>query len=292
MSIQLAFVAIVLLVVLVVLVGGFFFYIYWGLVQRPTPKLSGRIEIPGLGEPVEILRDKHGIPHIYAQNQFDLFFAQGYTHAQDRLWQMEQNRRLADGTLAEVFGESALDVDRFSRIIGFRRAAQSETAQLDAETLSVLEAYVAGINAYVEAHPNRLGAEFNVLRLSPQSWRVEDVVTQSKMLSWTLSVNWESELTRLQLMVKLGPIRAAELEPDYPAKTPLVMEAVGDEESTRLLSTAGLLLNEYEKIREWVNQPSEGLGSNSWVIAPKHTQTRRAMLCNDPHLGLKIPSVW
>ncbi|MCC6456639.1 MAG: penicillin acylase family protein [Caldilineaceae bacterium] len=292
MSIQLAVVLVVVLLVLVALIGGFLFYIYWGLVQRPTPKASGAAHLPGLSRPVEVLLDKHGVPHIYAESQADLFYAQGYMHARDRLWQMEQNRRIAHGTLSEIFGESALEVDRFSRIIGFRRAAQVEAAQLDTETLAILEMYVAGINAYIAANPGRLAAEFNLVRLAPALWQVEDVVAHHKLWSWSLGVNWETELTRLQLMAKLGPIRAAELEPDYPGSAPIILEAAGDIEAMRLLSTAGLLLNEYEKIKQWVGQPVEGMGSNSWVIAPKHTQTRRAILCNDPHLALQIPGVW
>lgn len=292
MAIGFGFVLLLVVALLIAVVAGFLLYIYWGLIQRPTPKASDRVRLAGVAERVEILLDKHGIPHIYAQNQRDLLFAQGYMHARDRLWQMEQNRRIARGTMSEIFGESALEVDRFSRIIGFRRAAQLEAAQMDAETLASVEAYVAGINAYMENNPTRFGAEFNLLRFQPERWQVEDVVALFKLFAWSLSVNWENELTRLQLLGKLGPVRAAELEPDYPAKTPIVLAAVGSHEMTRLLSTAGLLLNEYDKIKAWVSQPVEAMGSNSWVIAPKHSQTRRAILCNDPHLALQIPGVW
>lgn len=292
MSIQVAFALLVFVLLVIAIVGGFLLYIYWGLVQRPTPRASGRMTMVGLENPVEILLDKHGIPHIYTQTEADLFFAQGYMHGRDRLWQMEQNRRIARGTLADVFGESALEVDRFSRIIGFRRAAQAEATKLDAATRASVGAYVSGINAYIDAHPGRLAAEFNLLRIVPERWQIEDVVAIYKLLGWSLSVNWESELTRLQAMAVLGPMRAAELEPDYPKTTPVILEAVGSQEMTRLLSTAGLLLNEYEKIQPWVAQPAAGMGSNSWVLAPRHTQTRRAILCNDPHLALQIPGVW
>jgi penicillin amidase len=292
MSIQLVLIFLVIVGLLIAIVSGFLLYIYWGLIQRPTPKASDRREIAGLSERVEILLDKHGIPHIYAQTERDAIFAQGYMHARDRLWQMEQNRRIASGTLSELYGESALDVDRFSRIVGFRRAAQAEAEQMDAETRATVEAYVAGINAYMEANLGRLAAEFNLLRHTPERWQVVDVVALYKLFGWSLSINWESELTRLQLMSALGPIRAAELEPDYPEKTPIIMEALDSYEMVRLLSTAGLLMNEYEKIRQWVGQPAPGMGSNSWVVAPKHTQTRRAILCNDPHLALQIPGIW
>ena len=292
MSIPSIIIILLLILLLALLLGGLLMLIYWNLVQRPTPRLNGTVRLPGLDQPVEVLRDKHGIPHIYAQTRTDLFHAQGYVHAQDRLWQMEQNRRIANGTLSELFGESALEADRFSRVVGFRRAAQAEAATLDGETRQVLSAYVAGVNAYIEAHAGRLAAEFNLLRFAPAPWQLEDVLALSKVTAWGQSVNWESELTRLQLLAKLGPMRAAELEPDYPHKNPLILEAVGSHAATRLLSTAGLLLNEYEKVKPWVGQPVEGVGSNSWVVAPRHSVTRRALLANDSHLAVQLPGIW
>ncbi len=136
MTTTILIIIVTILVLLVAVVGGFFLYLYWWLIQRATPTLEGEVHLPGLDQPVEILRDRHGIPHIYAQNRADLLRAQGFVHAQDRLWQMEQNRRIARGTLAEVFGEAALDADRFSRIVGFWRAAQVELEALDAESSS------------------------------------------------------------------------------------------------------------------------------------------------------------
>ena len=274
------------------ILSGLYLVVYWHLMQRPTPNLNGTSELPGLDASVEVLMDRHGIPHVYAGSRGDLFRAQGYLHARDRLWQMEQNRRIAAGRLAEVFGESTLDADRFSRIVGFRRAAVDEWETLDDETRQVVTWYVDGVNAYIDAHPNQLAAEFNLLRVTPEPWMPVDVLAYAKLMAWSLSINWESELTRLQLQEPLGPMRAAELEPDYPADSPVILEALARGSVTRLLSTAGLLLNEYEKVREWLAQPAAGLGSNSWVIAPKHSSTRRAFLCNDPHLAVQMPQMW
>ena len=277
---------------LAAILSGLYLAVYWHLMQRPTPRLDGSQELPGLDAMVEVLLDRHAIPHVYAKSRGDLFRAQGYLHAQDRLWQMEQNRRIASGRLAEVFGESALDADRFSRIVGFRRAAEAELATLDDETRQVLAWYVEGVNAYIDSHPNRLAAEFNLLRVTPEVWTPIDVLAHAKSMAWSLSINWESELTRLQLLEKLGPMRAAELEPEYPADSPVILEALTRGSVTRLLSTAGLLLNEYEKVRDWLAQPVAGMGSNSWVVAPKHSAGRRAYLCNDPHLAVQMPQVW
>jgi penicillin amidase len=280
------------LIVLLLLVGGFFFYLYYWLIQRAMPELTGEFTVPGLEQPVEIRRDKHGIPHIYAGSQADLFRAQGFVHAQDRLWQMEQNRRIARGTLAELFGEAALEADRFSRIVGFLRAAEAELAALDTETHQVLTWYAEGVNAYIAARPGRLAAEFNLLRAQPTPWTPLDTLAYSKVVSWGLSINWESELARLRSLHGLDPAAAAELEPDYPAKTPIILEGVSSAALTRLLSTAGLLLNGYEPLKAWLGASADGQGSNSWVVAPKASLNRRPLLCNDPHLALAVPGVF
>lgn len=287
----------ILIIIVIAGVGSFFIWFYWSKIQRPLPKWDGEFDLNIFEEPVEILRDKHGIPHIYAQNRADLFRAQGYVHAQDRLWQMEQNRRVARGTLSEVFGEAALEADRFSRIIGFWRAAQAEEQILDDDTRQSLEWYAQGVNSYIESRPGNLAAEFNLLRFTPEPWKVIDSLAFSKVMGWTLSVNWESELTRLRLSAALDPYRAAELEPDYPQGNPTILDSVGDEVREKLLSTAGLLLNQYESLKEWQskqNAPVFGLGqgSNSWVVAPKASLNSRPLLANDPHLSLTIPGTF
>ena len=209
---------------------------------------------------MEVLRDQHGIPHIYAQTEADLWRAQGFTHAQDRLWQMEQNRRVAQGRLAELFGKVALDVDRFSRIVGFRRAAQVELDALDEVTITTLHHYCQGVNAYIRSRKGKLAAELNLLRRQPEEWSPLDILAFGKMMAWSLSINWESELIRLQLAAKLDPTLAADLEPDYPNTNPTVGEGAGSQESMRLLHTAGLMLNEYEQLKGWMGLAAPGSG--------------------------------
>ncbi len=284
------------LILFVIISGGIYLFVYGRYIQRPVPDYDGERTLPGLDATVEILRDEFAIPHIYAETRDDLFRAQGWVHAQDRLWQMEQSRRVAQGRLAEVFGEPALDADRFCRIIGFQRAAEAELPTQDAETLRVLETYCAGINAFIDAHRDgRLGAEFNLLRVKPEPWSPVDVLAFGKVTAWSLSINWESELTRLLLREELGELRAAEVEPEYP-ETPIILEGVGSAEQKRLQSTAGLLLHSYDNLKGWIEQAtgggSAGQGSNSWVLAPKATLNGRPLLCNDPHLSLTMPSTF
>ena len=285
-SLPIVLVAILFLLALVA--AALFLYVYWWRLQRPTPKLDGKLHVTGLEQPVEVVRDKHGVPHVYAQSEADLWRAQGWLHAQDRMWQMEQARRIASGRLAELFGAPALDADRFCRIVGFRRAAEAELAALDPETRQALEWYAAGINAYIATHPGRLAAEINLLRAQVEPWTPLDTLACAKAAAWAMSVNWESELTRLRLLHELDPYTAAELEPDYPHKNPLLLEGVSSETKERLLATAGLLLTQYENARAWLGG-GEGQGSNSWVVAPKHSLNRRALLCADPHMNVQLP---
>ncbi|MCB9158739.1 MAG: penicillin acylase family protein [Caldilineaceae bacterium] len=283
---------VILLLLLVALIGGFYVYIYYFRIQRPVPTLTGDAPLPGLDADVEILRDKHAVPHIYAQGEADVWRAQGYIHAQERFWQMEQARRTAYGTLAEIFGAAALDADRFSRIIGLRMAAEAEAAALDDATRQVTSWYAEGVNAYLEAHAGRVAAELSLLRVEPAPWTVTDTVAVLKVFAWGQCLNWESELTRLRLALAVGPIRAAELEPDAPASTPIVLEGMGSAEVTRMLHTAGLMLNQYEQLKQWLGVVGEGQGSNSWVVAPARSVTRQALLAADPHQPLQIPGLW
>ena len=194
---------------------------YYYLMRRPLAQTKGELKLHGLVAPVEVLRDRWGVPHIYAQNETDVLFAQGFVHAQDRLWQMDFQRRLVAGRLSEILGEVAVPLDRWMRILCMRRAAEKEPSLIPGETLGLLEAYVAGINARIEL--GRLPVEFTLLRYKPEPWTVVDSLSWSKMMAWTLSVNWETELLRAQLIALLGAEKAAELEPNDYKESPYVM---------------------------------------------------------------------
>jgi len=149
---------------------------YYFFVRRPLPKKKGDLVLEGLHEPVEIIFDRFGVPHIYAQNEDDLFFAQGYVHAQDRLWQMELNRRTGSGRLSEIFGEVAIEADRFCRRLGMHRAAMAEEARLPEHNRRILDAYACGVNAYIERNNNNLPIEFTLLRFKPAPLQIADSI--------------------------------------------------------------------------------------------------------------------
>jgi penicillin amidase len=247
------------------------------------PKLNTRVYIKeGVTQKVKVIRDTWGIPHIYAQNLPDLLFAQGYCHAQDRLWQMELNRRAANGTLSEMLGSDLLDTDITARTLGFKRLGLSDKNALSAELITLLERYTAGINAFISQHPTWHSVEFQLLRHRPQLWTIDDTLSFSRLLSWQLSHAWQSQLLRGRIIERVGTALAAHLELEYTPQHPTILEK-GIELNLR--DNAFLRGLNHELMQQ-------NGGSNSWALPPERTTTGGALLCNDPHLGLSAPAIW
>ena len=268
-----------LLVVAVLVVAGLGVYV----IRRPFPTISGTVKIQGLRGQVEVIRDRWGVPHVFAASTHDLFFAQGYVHAQDRLWQMEFNRRAASGRLSEIFGAVTLDTDRFLRVIGLRRAAEAEWTTMDAETRAVFDAYAAGVNAFVAQHAGNLPVEFALLRFRPQPWTPVDSLAFAKLMAWRLSGNWESELLRAHFVSRFGEEGARVLMPPYPEDSPIIVPA----EANYQAWNQDALLRLVD-----LSARIPGRGSNNWVVSGGRTATGRPILANDPHLEALMPSIW
>lgn len=252
------------------------------LSRNRLPQVEGTLKLNGLQSRVEIVRDTWGVPHIYAENEHDLFFAQGFVHGQDRFWQMEFQRRLAAGRLSEIFGPLAVSVDRWMRILGIREVAEAEVELAYEDECAILAAYCAGVNAYLEQ--DRLPVEFTLLRFKPEPWKVVDSIAWVKVLNWFLSSNWECELLRHQLVEKLGPQMAQELELSAEESWPVVLDIpdlIGLEEHLAKLA------------RPFTGPtPGEGIGSNNWVLSGTRTTTGKPLLANDMHLALLTPAIW
>jgi penicillin amidase len=255
--------------------------------RRPLPRTSGTLPLPGLQAPVKVIRDRWGVPHIYAATSEDLFMAQGYVHAQDRLWQMEFQRRAASGQLAELFGTIALDSDRFVRVLGFRRVAEREADTLDDETRRLVEAYVGGVNAFIEQHAGNLPIEFTVLRLRPCPWTVADVLVWGRMMALQLSRNWREELVRARLVATVGAERAVALMPHYPDDHPIIVPP-----GVHYTPTMGQSAMERADATARFFPDGAGQGSNSWAVAAHRTAGGGPLLASDPHLAITMPSLW
>jgi penicillin G amidase len=257
----------------------------WSLSRIRLPQTSGRMQFEGLDGPVEVLRDRWGVAHIYAQNTPDVCFGQGFVHAQERLWQMDFNRRVVSGRLSEVLGEAALPADRAMRTMSLRLTAEQEALKVSGNLRVLLEAYCSGANAWISfaTRHRKLPVEFMLLGYQPQPWRIVDILSWGKLMCWTLATNWQSEVMRSQIINRLGPEKTAELEIDI-GKTWAIILDLG-----QVLAGEKVV----DPPRRYTGPGAgEGAGSNNWVVHGSHTATGKPLLANDMHLELTSPGVW
>jgi penicillin amidase len=257
-----------------------------GQAKAVLAQTSGQLKVPGLQKPVTVLRDQWGIPHIYAETQDDLFFAQGFVAAQDRLWQMEIWRRTAQGELAEVLGATALERDRFARLLRYRGDMEAEYASYAPDTKPILEAFVRGINAYIELNRKRLPIEFQLTGTEPELWTPE--VCLSRMAGFPLTRNAGLEVARAYLAKLGGPALVDELietEPPKPLEIPEGLSLDGFDEPILAGAMAALSPVSFETPKDARD------GSNNWVIAGGKSATGKPLLANDPHRGIALPSL-
>lgn len=252
-----------------------------GWVRTAEPDYDRDVTLAGLEGEVRIVRDALAIPHVFAASESDLLFAQGWVHAQDRLWQMELFRRVAEGRLAEVLGEDLLESDRFLRTIGIWRAAGVAEAALGAELRARLQSYADGVNAYIAARRGALPPELLLLRIDPEPWTPRHTLAIEKLMAWDLAAYaFEVELARA--LARLGPERARWLAPEYPSWGATILGPGTAVAPPRMPAPAAALL-ESMNIR---------MASNAWVIGGSRTRSGRPILANDMHLPLRAPGIW
>jgi penicillin G amidase len=260
--------------------------LWYQLLRRPLPKTSGRLRLRGLDAPVEVLRDRLGVPHIRARSVTDACFALGFCHGQDRLWQLEFFRRATAGRLAEFAGPDALGADLLMRTLGMRRAAEREERELSTSLRAFLDAYTAGINGAIDCAP-ALPVEFQLVRVEPEPWTAVDLLAASKLMAFGLSTNWELELLRAQLVRIAGAERAERLEPQYPRANPIVTAP-----GILYAGRGNDLAAQIERVRETLGLSVPAGGSNNWVVSGARSVTGRPLLACDPHLTTTIPDLW
>ncbi len=264
------------------------------------PTVSGTIRVSGQAAAIRIETDSRGVPTIRAQSIPDALFGLGYAHARDRLWQMEFQRRVGSGRLAEILGEGLVPADRLLRTIGFRRAAEATAERLSESARRLLEAYASGVNAFLAADSAR-PIEFRILRVVPEPWTPVDSLVWAKMMAWDLAGNAREEIRRASFIEAVGADRAAQLLPLAGSTPAILSEGEWPSRSPssppvprRSASTVpwGALGQAFESVAALGLAAGEDLGSNSWVIAGSRTASGKPILANDPHLGLRTPSVW
>ena len=277
---------ILLILAILLLVSGAGGYLY---LRRSLPQTAGSITVVGLRAPVDIVRDTNAIPHIYAQNKVDALFGLGYVHAQDRLWQLEFQRRTGQGRLSEVLGEPTVGTDRFLRTLGVHRAAQAAWDALPAESREPIDAYVSGINAFIADHRgSQLPPEFTILRTRPEPWTGADVITWGKMMAFDLGSNYNAELLRSDMIRAVGADRAQQLLQGT-LNDPLSITQAAPTSSYADLAAA---TEQVRVLMGFGDNNGEVIGSNNWVVDGTKSTTGKPLLANDPHLASRLPSIW
>lgn len=299
-------------------------------IQRSFPQLDGEIALSGLDDAVEVQRDELGIPTITATTSHDLFYAQGYVHAQDRFWEMDFRRHVTSGRLSELFGESQLGTDTFLRTLGWRKVAEQELELLSEETRAYYEAYADGVNAYLADHDGAaVSFEYAVLGMQNSEYEIEkwtpaDSLAWLKAMAWDLRGNVDAEGERALLAANYTPDEIAQLYPAYPLdEKPVIVPTITTDappptprslaqEAADAAAAAGSgtdadggatdadgasiswveVDSVVEAVGELLGGVREGVGSNSWVVSGALTESGMPLLVDDPHLGPALPSVW
>jgi penicillin G amidase len=303
-----------LLLLLAVLAAAVAVYVW-----RSLPQLSGSLQAAGLAAPVQIKRDASDVTHIFAQTDTDAAFALGYTHAQERSWQLETNRRVMHGLLSEVFGAATLETDQLMRSLGIIRTAQKQFDALPPDAKAILKAYTDGINSFHQSSKQALPPEFHILGIKPALWQPADSMGWSLMMALDLGGNWGVEFARLAAAQKVPTAQLWQLFPAYPGEQPAskvdfakvyadlglynTTIKTGASRADSMPATALFDLKNTFK-NPFLSAPAdlaalsrdvgniEGKGSNNWIVAGSHSASGKPLVANDPHLGLGAPAIW
>jgi penicillin amidase len=271
-----SFVLIVILISTIVLSYNF--------INKSLPQFEGEVRVQFLIDSVRIYRDENGIPHIFAKNEHDLYFALGYVTAQDRLWQMDLSRRIASGRLSEIFGVQTLEIDKLFRTIGLLKTAQEIQKNLSEKSIEVLKSYSDGVNFFIKTHKDELPVEFKLLGYEPEEWTIIDCILITRLMAWQLNFSWWTEPVFSEILSRVGVEKFKRMIPEYPESAPVIIK--------KFLPPTGKFVDANLKFREMFGMVAEGLGSNSWVVSGEKSETGKPILANDPHLPFSLPSIW
>ncbi len=318
----------IVVLLLLATLAGILAWAYW-LAHSALPQLDGAVVAPGLSARVRVVRDEQGVPTIEAASLEDLFFAQGYVTAQDRLWQMDVMRRAGAGELSEIIGEDTLKIDREQRILGLRVVAEAGEKTLSARDRSYFDAYARGVNAFMESHRGRLPIEFTFLKYKPRPWTISDsLLVGAQMVEDLNHYSYARALTREKVLAKIGPDLTADLyvNSSWRDRPPTEVRHGIDEEpaassddededddidpvgppthitsafpgadappASLLESVASLASPGRLSMRQDLGPDLFRPGSNDWVVSGQHTTTGKPLLSNDMHLDHQMPNLW
>lgn len=276
---------ILILIVIIVVVGGLI-YLY-RFKTKALPDYNARLNIENLSDQVIVYRDQLAIPHIYAQNESDLYTAVGYVMAQDRLWQMDLIRRITLGQLSEVLDPGLVNADLLFRALRFSKKSELVLANTEPEIVECIEAYCDGVNQFVKTHSDKLPFEFNLLGYKPEPWTPVHVANMIGYMAWDLSTAWDTEVTLYKIAQKVDTVRYRELWPDMDFQPTTIFPTYMMQHELDIESA----LSEVNKVIDDLGLQVFS-GSNNWVVSGKKSTTGAPLLANDMHLGLNAPGIW
>lgn len=282
------------------------------LTHKSSYQNTGRLKINGISDSVEIYRDRFGVPHIVADNESDLYFALGYTHAQERLWQMDLYRRIAEGRLSEIFGKDVLEYDKLFRTIGINKSAARFYQNLSERSKNILLSYCDGVNEFISNHNKNLPLEFDVLNYKPDYWKPEHSLMLIRLMGWELNLSWYTDFTFGEIVKKFGIEKAKDFFPNYPEDAAFIVksEKKTSDKSKSTDTTIKISQNKIEQnyiklselgkrfyetnieARNFLGISGTHIGSNAWVVSGKKSENKKPILANDPHLALQVPDKW
>lgn len=309
----------ILLVIVLVTVG----LLFNSLTKKSFYEESGIVKVKGISKKVNIYKSELGVSKIFADNENDMYFSLGYIHAQDRLWQMDLGRRVAEGKLSEIFGKDVLDYDILFRTIGINKIAEKQYEKLSSASKSILDAYCRGVNYFIENNSKELPLEFDILNYKPDTWKPEHSLMLIRLMGWELNFSWYADVMFGEIVKKFGMEKATDFFPDYPEDAPFIVKSesgksrsdsvklktdvttknkigLNNENNSRSLEKFYTSVYELGKnyfdisvgYKKYFGLDGTHTGSNSWVISGSRTESGKPFLANDPHLTLTVPSKW
>ena len=249
------------------------------------PEYGDFYPVNGLISEVLVGWDSSGVIHIDGDSEPDVIFASGFVAAKERLWQMELTRRLAKGSLSEIFGYEALEADKLFLTLGIDSLTREIYSQVSPASKLWLEKYAEGVNAYLEERADNLPVEFILMNFVPEKWSPQDCLLQNRIMAWILNFNWKSDLLYWHLSQKLPQSKFQDIWPEW-ADYPAIIASEDTEDLIKRLNTVQDIINNVTGMKE------VHTGSNSWVISPRRSANGFALMANDPHLRIQFPSIW
>ncbi len=272
-----------LIIILIVLIIGSIY-----MLESALPEYSGTQLLQNINDEVKVYRDKYGVAYIDSKNDLDAYFALGYVHAQERLFQMDISRRAGEGELSEVFGSKTIFFDKMFKTLGLKKLVEKNYKNYNKEIQEVLIAYSNGINEFIKSSPDRFTIEFDILNYKPSPWKPEHSLLIAKLMAWELNISWWSDIAFTHLIQELGEEKVKDILPNFDENGPTIIPS-----KTNKLSKAPTdLIKLDKKYRKFIGAVGTHIGSNNWVVNGARSTSGKPIIANDPHLAFAVPGKW